>query len=89
MSSKLIGEANLKDMDIMVRDMCDDLDPKYITKGNARYMRDELRDISDNLDKYCNDNRSFLLVYASELTKLEVTLWQHELQSLKDVVKNV
>ena len=68
--------------------MCDDLDPEKILKypGTARFMRDELRDISDMLDKYCNDNRLFLFVYANELTQQEVKLWKHDLQSLKEVV---
>ena len=70
--------------------MCDDLDPESILKypGTARFMRDELRDISNILDKYCNDNRLFLFVYASELTQQEVKLWEYELQSLKEVANS-
>ena len=49
MSTKAKDEAHLRDMDIRVRDMCDDLDPEFIFKypGSAPSMHSELMEISD------------------------------------------
>ena len=90
MSTKAKDEAHLRDMDIRVRDMCDDLDPEFIFKypGSASSMHSELMEISDFLFKYRNDHRAFLLVHASELTKKEVIIWQHSLQSTEEVVED-
>ena len=89
MSTKSEGEAQLRHMDIKVKDMCDDLDPVYIIKypGSAPFMQSELWDISSVLYKYKSDLRAFLLVYNSELTEQEVVLWEKGLQNTEEVVK--
>ena len=90
MSTRAKSEAQLRHIDIKVRDMCEDLDPELIIEypGSAPSMNSELWDIRNVFDKYENDLRTFLLVFSSELTEEEVTLWQHGLQSTQEVVKD-
>ena len=54
MSTKELGEANLRYIDLKVRDMCDDLDPEYISKypGSAPFMDSELWEIRKVMYKY-------------------------------------
>ena len=89
MSTKSESEAHLRHMDIKVRDMCDDLDPKLIIEypGSAPTMYSELLDISHVLLNYKSDHREFLRVHASELTEEEVSLWHKGLQKTEEVVE--
>ena len=87
MSTKVKSEAYLRHMDTKVRDMCEDLDPDYITENTAAYMNNELGDMCDAWDRYRNDMEAFLYVYAKELTEEEVRLWQCDMKSVQDTVE--
>ena len=71
MSERTTAEANLRSLDIKVRDMCEMLDPALIDQHYALSVHSELEKIIEALDKYKAAVRQFLSDFDSELVETE------------------
>ena len=74
--------TKLKDLGTKVRDMCDDLDPQFISKDSAPYMAVELDKIGSARDEYRNSMRSFMSDYKAELSGPELEQWKHDMEAV-------
>ena len=67
---KKAAEA-VKEMELKVRDKCDDVDLDLIDARTAPSMQKELQDIADEKDRYRNAVRKLLVDFSSSLTEPE------------------
>ena len=79
--------CKLKHLETKVRDMCDDLDPEFISKDSAPSMAAELDKIGSVRDEYRNAIRSFMSDYNAELSGPELEQWKHDMEAVLNRVK--
>ena len=87
MSSKEEAESRLRDLDVKVRDMCEDLPADMITELSAPLMQGELDKIAVVRDEYRKEVRAFLSQFTNELVSTEKSAWEADLTSLLNIVK--
>ena len=87
MSTRTAAETNLRSQDTRIRDMCDDLDPDFITEDSAPFMKEKLKEISDRRDIYRDAVRQFLSDFATDLITVEVEQWKVDMKGVVDLVK--
>ena len=88
MSGKKEAESGLRDLDMKVRDMCEDLPADLISELSAPLMQQELDKIAVVRDEYRRAVRTFLSQFASELVATEKNAWEADLTSLLNTVKS-
>ena len=82
MSELETAALSLKQTDLAIRDMCDDLDPNIITVQSAPSMDKELANINTARNSHRTAVREFLTKFSPELTSPEIEQWNADLKSL-------
>ena len=70
------AEDRLMELEALVRTMCRDLDPDFITKEDAPFIDSKLDEISDVKDKFRKAVRAYLKNFASEISREEKIQWE-------------